>query len=138
MNDTKTAITIGLYFEVKDAAVYGGAGSVGYASINTDIAIENLKDIENLKKFVVSQIEGIANMCKIPTENVKIIPRAEYEDNCDICQEAQKVLKDYVEAPETNFNLCSESVENMASVIDIIKVGWTKEQIIEWLNKPAT
>lgn len=58
--------------------------------------------------------------------------------SCDICQEAQKVLKDYVEAPETNFNLCSESVENMASVIDIIKVGWTKEQIIEWLNKPAT
>ena len=35
----------------------------------------------------------------------------------------------------TNFDVCCESMEAMAQVIDIIKVGWTKEQIIEWLQK---
>lgn len=36
----------------------------------------------------------------------------------------------------TNFDMCCKSVENMAQIIDIAKIGWTKEQIIEWLNKP--
>lgn len=37
----------------------------------------------------------------------------------------------------TNFDCCCENVENMAQVIDIMKVGWTKEQIIEWLKQEA-
>lgn len=37
----------------------------------------------------------------------------------------------------TNFDVCCESVETLAQIIDIAKIGWTKEQIIEWLNKPA-
>lgn len=36
---------------------------------------------------------------------------------------------------KTNFDVCCESMEAMAQVIDIIKVGWTKEQIVEWLQK---
>lgn len=39
---------------------------------------------------------------------------------------------------KTNFDICCESIENMASVIDIAKIGWSKEKIIEWLNKPVT
>lgn len=38
---------------------------------------------------------------------------------------------------KTNFDLCCESVEDMASIIDIVKIGWSKDDIIEWLNKPA-
>lgn len=34
----------------------------------------------------------------------------------------------------TNFDMCCKSIENMAQSIDIMKCGWTKEQIIEWLN----
>lgn len=37
--------------------------------------------------------------------------------------------------PKTNFDFCCESVENMAQVIDIAKCGWTKEEIIEWLQR---
>ena len=37
-------------------------------------------------------------------------------------------------APKTNFDMCCESIENMAQIIDIAKIGWTKEQIIEWLQ----
>lgn len=36
---------------------------------------------------------------------------------------------------KTNFDRCCESVETMAQVIDIAKIGWTKEQIVEWLQK---
>lgn len=36
---------------------------------------------------------------------------------------------------KTNFDRCCESVEAMAQIIDIAKIGWTKEQIIEWLQK---
>lgn len=39
---------------------------------------------------------------------------------------------------KTNFDICCESMENMASVIDIAKCGWSKEQILEWLRKPIT
>ena len=36
---------------------------------------------------------------------------------------------------KTNFDLCRESMEAMAQIIDIAKIGWTKEQIMEWLQK---
>ena len=39
---------------------------------------------------------------------------------------------------KTNFDVCCESVEAMAQIIDIIKCGWTKEQILEWLKQPFT
>ena len=39
---------------------------------------------------------------------------------------------------KTNFDVCCESIENMASIIDIAKIGWSKEQIIAWLKKPIT
>lgn len=35
---------------------------------------------------------------------------------------------------KTNFDVCCESVEAMAQIIDIAKTGWTKEKIMEWLQ----
>lgn len=37
---------------------------------------------------------------------------------------------------KTNFDVCCESVETMAQMIDIMKCGWTKEQIVNWLKQP--
>lgn len=37
---------------------------------------------------------------------------------------------------KTNFDVCCESVETMAQIIDIMKCGWTKEQIVGWLKQP--
>ena len=37
---------------------------------------------------------------------------------------------------KSNFEVCCESVETMAQIIDIMKCGWTKEQIINWLKQP--
>ena len=39
------------------------------------------------------------------------------------------------ERKRTNFDMCCESMEAMAQIIDIAKIGWTKEQIMEWLQK---
>lgn len=39
---------------------------------------------------------------------------------------------------KTNFDVCCESMENMASIIDLTKVEWSKEKILEWLAKPIT
>lgn len=39
------------------------------------------------------------------------------------------------ERKRTNFDVCCESMEAMAQIIEIAKIGWTKDQIIEWLQK---
>ena len=39
---------------------------------------------------------------------------------------------------KTNYDICCESVESMAQLIDIAKIGWTKEQMVEWLKREAT
>lgn len=39
---------------------------------------------------------------------------------------------------KTNFDICCESIENMAQMIDIMKCGWTKDQIKIWLQQPCT
>lgn len=38
---------------------------------------------------------------------------------------------------KTNFDYCCQSAEIMAQVIDIAKCGWTKEEIINWLQSEA-
>lgn len=40
-------------------------------------------------------------------------------------------------AKKTNFDMCCESMEAMAQIIDIAKIGWTKEQIMEWLQSES-
>ena len=80
MNDT--IITIGLYFEIRDSEMYGGKGTVGYASTMIECSVENITS-EKINNYVDSQIEGVASMCTVPAENVKLIPRTEYEENTE-------------------------------------------------------
>ena len=37
----------------------------------------------------------------------------------------------------TNFDICCQDIETMAQVIEIMKCGWTKEQVVEWLQSEA-
>lgn len=39
---------------------------------------------------------------------------------------------------KTNFDVCCESIETMAQIIDIMKCGWSKDQIMKWLKSPFT
>lgn len=75
-------VTLVLYFEVKNSEVYGGDGTVGYAEQRMDL---ETNDLSNVKLLEASECatNGIAELCKVPAENVRIISRTEYEDNTD-------------------------------------------------------
>lgn len=38
---------------------------------------------------------------------------------------------------QSSCDMCFESIENMAQIIDIAKIGWTKKQIVNWLQSKA-
>ena len=65
-------MSLGIYFEVKDAEIYGGEGTVGYAATIVDFT-----------KYAESQKEGMAQSCHVPVEKVRVISRDEYEENTD-------------------------------------------------------
>lgn len=75
-------ITIGLYFEIRDAKLYGGVGSIGYANINFDCKVENI-GTDTLKKYATAQIKEIAKLCDVSVEKVKLISRKAYEENTE-------------------------------------------------------
>lgn len=77
-NINDSMITLGLYFEVHDADIYGGKGTVGYANINADLKVSALAKAD-LIKYVEGQRQGVANMCKVDTEKVIIISKTDYE-----------------------------------------------------------
>lgn len=60
-----------------------------------------------------------------------------YKKCIEIVNELAEEYKGGCDKPKTNFDYCCESVENMAQIIDIAKIGRTKEQIIERLQSEA-
>lgn len=52
------SMSLGIYFEIKDAELYGGEGTTG-------------------------QLEAMASMAKVPKEKVRIISKGEYEENTE-------------------------------------------------------
>lgn len=70
------SITATLYFEVKNAAIFGGEGSVGYTSdAFYDVAHpENLTD-----EFISNQREVTAKMLSVSADDVTLISKEAYE-----------------------------------------------------------
>ena len=75
-------VTLGVYFEIKDAALYGGEGTVGYANINMDVKISSLVS-ENVCNCVEQQRKGMAELCHVDVEKVKVISKTEYDENTE-------------------------------------------------------
>ena len=75
-------VTLGVYFEVKDAAIYGGEGTVGYANTHVDLKISSLEST-NVCEYVECQRKGIAQMCKVDVEKVRVISKLEYDENTE-------------------------------------------------------
>ena len=78
----KLNATLVLYFEIKDSEIYGGDGEIGYAEQKMDLMTNDLGDIK-LQEAVESAKKGLAKLCKVPVENVRIISRTEYEENTE-------------------------------------------------------
>ena len=79
MSENNNVITIGLYFEIHDAYMYGGAGTVGYANINMDLKASALTK-GNLSDYIEKQKQGVAKVCEVDIEKVLIISRLKYEE----------------------------------------------------------
>lgn len=69
-------VSITLHFEVTDSEMFGGKGSVGYTSTRFG-GIENLEEID--ESFIDSQIQIVARTLKVPSKNVKLISKEQYD-----------------------------------------------------------
>lgn len=78
----KVNTTLSLYFEVKNAVMFGGIGSIGYTSTNFDFETENMPKV-NVEKVAKLIIDDLTRLFKIPEENIRIISRTEYEENTE-------------------------------------------------------
>lgn len=69
-------MSAGLYFEVKDAEIYGGVGSVGYTAIN----LGGIKDVTQITdEYVEAQTQGTADFLHVPRSAVRLISKEEYD-----------------------------------------------------------
>lgn len=75
-------VTLCLYFEIKDSYVYGGKGTIGYSETKADLRVGTFSEID-FEMYAENQICGIAEFCKVPAENVRVISRSEYEQNAE-------------------------------------------------------
>lgn len=78
----KIDVTISLFFEIKDAELFGGVGEVGYVEEKMDLRTANLAGVK-LQKFMQRTISHLAKMLKVPEENIRTISRTEYEENTE-------------------------------------------------------
>lgn len=73
-------ISAGLHFEVTDAEMYGGVGSVGYTAIN----LGGIKDITQITdEYVEAQTQATANFFDVPRSAVRLISKEEYDRETD-------------------------------------------------------
>lgn len=78
----KISITLTLYFEIKDADLFGGEGTVGYTKIHSDLRISHLKHF-NVTEYAKALAEDTAKLLHTLPENMRIISRMEYEENTE-------------------------------------------------------
>lgn len=78
-------ITLTCYFEIKDAEMFGGAGSVGYTSVSLEHskAADQLVGIINnsvqCEGFLYAQRKSTADLLGVPVECVRAITYDQYE-----------------------------------------------------------
>lgn len=77
----KMSVIISIYYEVKDSEMYGGIGSVGYAS--TSIT-GNGKMIHNdFEKYILKQKKDFASGLRVPEDCIQVITQEEYQLNTE-------------------------------------------------------
>lgn len=74
--------TMHYYFEIKDAEIYGGVGSIGYSEITMDKAVNTETFIKEYFEESANNLrQGLAKQLNVPVENVTSIHRDVYEEN---------------------------------------------------------
>ena len=70
------SVDVGLYFEISNSDMFGGQGTVGYSATKFE-SVGNLEALDD--SFVQKQIEALARMLKVTSENVRLISKEEYD-----------------------------------------------------------
>lgn len=81
------------FFEVKDAELFGGKGSVGYTSVKVsytspEVIMEIFASTQGWEKAMLSQIRSVAEYMEVPVDCIRLISEDEYvvsteEDDCN-------------------------------------------------------
>lgn len=80
-NSEKVSITVKVFFEVLDAEVYGGVGSIGYTATKISGGI-GMAAID-FDSYIKEQVTGLSKLMGVPEENIRIIDKTEYELNTE-------------------------------------------------------
>ena len=72
-------VSLTFYFEVKNAEIYGGKGSIGYCSQSMDVGNVDVISDEHIPIFA----EKIADFMGVSIDDVRFITEAEYEENTE-------------------------------------------------------
>ena len=72
-------ISVTACFEISDAEMYGGPGSIGYTEIRLDgFGIEGIEQKIH-ESYAEKQAQNMADMMKVPREKVRMISKEEYD-----------------------------------------------------------
>ena len=78
----KIDVTLSLFFEIKDAEIFGGVDEVGYVEEKWDLKTDNLANVK-LQKLMQRTISRLAKTLSVPEENIRTISRTEHEENTE-------------------------------------------------------
>lgn len=72
-------VSLTFYFEIKNAEIYGGEGSIGYVCQSVDVGnIDTISD-----KHISDFAEGMAKLMEVSIDDVRFITEAEYKENTE-------------------------------------------------------
>lgn len=74
----KLSVTIGAYYEIRDAEMYGGKGSTGYTSSVIEGDGEMIHN--DFDSYVYDQRVGLSEWLGVPIESIRVITKEEYEE----------------------------------------------------------
>ncbi len=108
--EEKMDITLKLFFEIKDAELFGGIGKAGYIEAGMEISGENLEQV-NLRQYAEEQRKGIAQMCGVMETKVRIIPEKQYK----ICVEEEDSTSVMVNVVQREENMLQKPLHEVSA-----------------------
>ena len=81
--ESKQDMKITVYFEIRNAELYGGINSIGYSEAGYTIK-DNINKIDlsekSIAKFLDKEIEKMAELLSVQIDDVSVISKEEYEE----------------------------------------------------------
>ena len=93
--ESKQDMKITVYFEIRNAELYGGINSIGYSEAGYTIK-DNINKIDlsekYIAKFLDKEIEKMAELLSVQIDDVSVISKEEYEENSPMANGKDKKM----------------------------------------------